>query len=244
MADAERFSHDPFAPFAESYDAWFSTPLGAYADRVEKTLLRQALDPLPGEEFLEVGSGTGHHALWLAARGVRVVGVEPSAAMRRVAEGKVARAPGEVRDRVRFLAGVGERLPFSEASFSAAYAVTALEFVADPAAVVREMWRVLAPGGRLVVGAIAGDGAWGELYREKGRDPESVYHGARFFTEAELRALVRDLPGAGRPWVLRGLYVSPSVREPAGRACLDELEAQGEGRERPGFLVVRVEKMG
>jgi len=243
VSAGERSSSDPFAPFAESYDAWYSTPLGAYADRVEKALLRQALDPLPGEEFLEVGSGTGHQALWLAAQGVRVVGVEPSAAMRRIAEDKLARAPTEIRDRVRFLAGVGERLPFPEAGFSAVYAVTVLEFVADPSAVVREMWRVLLLGGRLVVGAIAGEGAWGELYREKGRDPESVYHGARFYTEEEFRALVRDLPGAGRPTVLRGLYVSPTVREPAGRACLEELEAQAEGRERPGFLVLRVEKM-
>jgi len=244
VAAREGFSSDPFAPFAESYDAWYLTPLGAYTDRVEKALLRQALDPHPDEEFLEVGSGTGHQALWLAAQGVRVVGVEPSATMRRVAEDKLARAPAEIRDRVRFLAGDGERLLFSDASFSAVYAVTALEFVADPAAVVREMWRVLLPGGRLVIGAIAGEGAWGELYREKGRDPESVYHGAHFYAEAELRELVRDLPRAGRPLILRGLYVSTSVREPAGQACLDELEAQGEARERPGFLVLRVEKMG
>ncbi|ETN89595.1 hypothetical protein TNMX_00940 [Thermus sp. NMX2.A1] len=51
---------DPFAPLAEAYEAWYETPLGAFAIAEEEKALRALLPP--GESLLEVGAGTGY---WL-----------------------------------------------------------------------------------------------------------------------------------------------------------------------------------
>ncbi len=48
----------------------------------------------------------------------------------------------------------GERLPFLTGSFDVTLALTVLEFVSDPYAMLAEMWRVLQPGGRLVIGVL------------------------------------------------------------------------------------------
>jgi SAM-dependent methyltransferase len=57
-------------------------------------------------------------------------------------------APGELLSRVEHRAGVSsEALPFADAEFDLVYSVAALEHVPEPGGTVRELWRVLKPGG-------------------------------------------------------------------------------------------------
>ena len=75
---------NPFADpaIAAGYDAWFATPLGAAVDRLEKALIARIAEPRPGETALDVGTGTGHFAAFLADRGLRV-GVDTTGDARR-----------------------------------------------------------------------------------------------------------------------------------------------------------------
>lgn len=114
---------------------------------------------LPQEgTLLDLGSGPGITSLLLArlAPGARVVGVEPEAALRtRAAEN--ARAAG-MEDRCTFLEGTGQSLPLPDASVDFAYARFVFQHVPDVVSILKEMARVVRPGG-LVVALDVDDGA-------------------------------------------------------------------------------------
>ena len=103
---------------------------------------RELLPRLLEGQSLEVGVGTGVVALGLARQHVRVVGIDISRGMLDAAR---ARLPSQV------LLGDAASLPFPEESFGNVYAVWVLHAVSDPSAVIAEMARVLASGGRCLI---------------------------------------------------------------------------------------------
>ena len=127
---------------------------------------------------LEVGVGSGRFA---AALGLEV-GLDSAAVPLRLA---ATRGVAVVR-------GAGEQLPFSDGTFAGVVLVVTLCFADDPAALLGEARRVLAPSGRLVAGVVALDSAWGRRYEAQGRAGHPFYQGARFLTVAEHRRLLTD----------------------------------------------------
>ena len=101
-----------------------------------------AIDPRPGQRVLDVATGTGLVASALAGRGAAVVGLDQSEDMLAVARERLG-------DRVRFVRGEAERLPFADAEFDALTFTYLLRYVDDPAATMRELARVVRPGGRI-----------------------------------------------------------------------------------------------
>jgi len=136
---------------ADSYQAEHGAFLGV-ADFVwcpERLREEQAglLGATAGRRVLEVGCGAAMCARWLRARGACPVGLDLSAGMLRHAVAGAART-GVV---VPLVQADAQRLPFADASFDlACSAFGAVPFVADSAAVMREVARVLRPGGRWV----------------------------------------------------------------------------------------------
>lgn len=109
------------------------------------------LDPQPGQQVLDLGSGSGAFCRLLAplvAPTGRVVGVDRSAdavaVARRLADG---RAPGLLS----FERADGHALPYPDGAFDTATCISVLAFCDDPARVLGELRRVLRPGGRLLV---------------------------------------------------------------------------------------------
>ena len=101
---------------------------------------------LTGIAALDLGCGTGRHALWLAAAGARVTAVDFSEGM--LAEAR--KKPGA--DAVRFLAhDLHEPLPLPDAAFDLVVSGLVLEHLPDPRPFFAEARRVLRPGGRAVV---------------------------------------------------------------------------------------------
>lgn len=113
--------------------------------------------PLAQGRVLEVGIGTGLNLPFYDASRVRdIVGVEPSLRMHRLTlkRSRAARLPVE-------LVGLSaERLPLADAVFDTVVSTYTLCTIPDPVAALREMRRVLAPGGKL-------------LFSEHGRAPEA-----------------------------------------------------------------------
>lgn len=224
-----------FDAHAGDYDAWYDTPLGQYVDRVEKRLLGQLAQPRPGQRALDLGCGTGNHTRWLAGKGLRVTGLDESAAMLEVA----ARKAQQARTDVDWVRGDAEELPFQEGCLDLVVSVAALEFMARPDRVLAGALRLLRPGGRLVVGLLARDSAWGELYlKDAAESPESVFARARLFDEGEVAGLLAGLPGASRT-ILKGLYHPPSGEFDVQAALRAEARGQAEQAAGAGFLAVR-----
>lgn len=110
--------------------------------------LLDAVDPGPGQRVLDVACGTGLVTMGLARRDCAVTGLDQSEAMLDGARAKLARHP-ELSGQVTLVSGQAERLPFADASFDALTFTYLLRYVDDRAATMRELARVVRPGGRI-----------------------------------------------------------------------------------------------
>ncbi len=144
-----------------------------------------------GKAVLDLGCAGGFMAEALDDRGARVTGIDP--ATDAIA---AAQTHAGARD-IRYDIGVGEALPYTDASFDAVVCVDVLEHVADLTKVMSEVFRVLKPGGmflfdtinrnplaRLVVITVAED-----ILRLL---PKGTHDPAMFIKPAELRAALTD----------------------------------------------------
>lgn len=110
-----------------------------------RRFLVSRIHAIPGSWALDVASGTGLVARELAARNLRVVALDQSEAM--VARGRKASGGSPLEDRIRFVLGRAERLPFPDESFDALTFTYLLRYVDEPQATLVELARVLRPGG-------------------------------------------------------------------------------------------------
>jgi D-aspartate ligase len=104
-----------------------------------------------GARVLEVGAGAGLTSVALAGRGYQVTAVDASAAMTETIRRRAAEAA--VASRLQLSLGDAHRLPFSCRVFSLVVALGVIPWLHSPERAAREMARVLAPGGYLVVSA-------------------------------------------------------------------------------------------
>ena len=103
----------------------------------------------PDQRVLDVATGTGMVAAELIRRtGCRVVGLDQSDEMLAGARARLAREPA-LAGRLELIRGEAERLPFPDGAFDALTFTYLLRYVDDRAATMRELARVVAPGGRI-----------------------------------------------------------------------------------------------
>src|SRR5919206_3121052 len=136
-----------------------------YIDDVPPRDLLDRVDVRPGEDVLDVATGTGNAALRAAAAGANVVGLDLTpelfaAAWRRMDEWGVA---------VDWVEGDAEDLPFDDESFDAVLSVFGVQFAPRHQVVARELARVGRPGGRIGLVNWTPEGQIGELFRIMGR---------------------------------------------------------------------------
>ena len=111
-----------------------------YRDLVNTPAFLALLPPVSGLTCLDVGCGEGHNTRLLAGRGARIAAVD-------IAESFIVAAAEIGHPGIRYLVGDGAMLPFGAACFDAVTAFMSLMDVGDPERTLREVARVLRPGG-------------------------------------------------------------------------------------------------
>jgi len=176
----------PVRFYPPRYDAWYDRPLGRYCFAREVPAVVRALQPHTDQLYVEVGAGSGRFADAVAETGARVVATDPDPRMAAFARA-VRRGTPEL-----WAAAPGQALPFPDDTFHGAFTVTALCFAPAHQAMVREMARVVRPGGRVVLGELNALAPWQLWRRLKAIRPGSPYRFAHFHTVRGLTALLRE----------------------------------------------------
>lgn len=131
-------------------DFWMHSHFRAMAE-VYHSLLVQA-ELLPGDRVLDLGCGSGTHFAWIAniiGPEGRITGHDPAAENIDIA---VSRSQGQPWEhQITLQQGDLFPLPYADASFDAVWCAGSLQYVADPIAALREMVRVVRPGGKVAV---------------------------------------------------------------------------------------------
>ena len=173
---------------------------------------RDALDALQlgaGDRLLDVGCGTGAAVRATAEVVERAVGVDLSPKM--LAE---ARRRADGLTGVEFVEGDSEDLPFGDGEFTAVVCTTSLHHYPNPDAAACEFARVLAPGGRVVIGDGTADAVLSRVFDFMARKFEAGH--VRLHRVEELRGLLENagLERAEARSMAGGMYGLALARKP------------------------------
>jgi len=196
-----------FAPLGERYDR-YARLLSFGQDPRWRAFLVSRIEAKPDDAVLDVACGTAAVSLELVRRyGCRVVGVDQSTEM--LAAGRARVEAAGLGEQVELREGRAEALPFADASFDALTFTYLLRYVDDPAATMRELARVVRPGGRI---------AMLDFFV-----PEGIARPAwELYVRAGLPALGRAIsPG----WAEVGRFLGPSIRGFWERHPVEEIVA-------------------
>ena len=186
-----RFSVTPdagkFGP--ETYAAWRATSLGDITEALERRLVLRLAGDLQGRSVLDVGCGDGTLALACWESGTaQVAGLDLDTRMIT----RAAAFAAQHQAAIGYTVGRADTLPFGDKSFDLVVSVAMLTFVPEADRVVREMARVLRPGGRLVIGDLGKWSIWAARRRVRAWLGSPTWRAARFRTAGELLAMARQ----------------------------------------------------
>lgn len=173
---------------SKEYDQWYESTMGQFVDEVETKLAFRMLKPKKGMKVLDVGCGTGNFSIKLAKMGCDVVGIDLSEEMLKIAKDKAKKEELAIA----FHNMDVYHLDFPDNEFDAVFSMAAFEFIKDPNRAYGEMYRVLKPGGQMLIGTINKNSSWGRLYLSKEFQENTVFQYADFKTKEEMEELDQD----------------------------------------------------
>ena len=184
-----------FAGLPRHYDSVGAALSFAQDPRWRRAMV-SSLGARPDDRILDVATGTGLVAAELVRRwGCRVVGLDQSEPMLERAHGRMAADP-LLADRVELIRGEAESLPFPDASFDGLTFTYLLRYVDDPVTTLRELARVVKPGGPI---------ACLEFAVPRGPLLLSLW---RLYTRVLMPGLGRLV---SRDWYVVGRFLGPSI---------------------------------
>lgn len=163
---------EAFDQFAVDYDKWFDIYKFAYQSELEAV---KKFIPSQGIG-IEVGTGTGRFSVPFGIK----IGVEPSVSM-----AEISRARG-----IKIYKAIAEQLPFDDKSFDFALMITTLCFVDNPSLAIKEIYRILKPIGKIIIGIIDKESELGKKY-EIMKTSNKFYSSATFYSTQSVIELMQ-----------------------------------------------------
>jgi ubiquinone biosynthesis O-methyltransferase len=174
------------ASLPDTYRRWRTSRLGQITDRLEAQQILQLVGSPASRRVLDAGCGDGLLAAALARAGAVVTGVDSDPRMLAAARERTQRTGVAVE----LVQGDIRALPLHDATFDVVIAVTVLCFLPNAERAVRELARVLRPGGDIVIGELGRWNLWATKRRISGWLGSTVWRVARFRTAGELKRLL------------------------------------------------------
>ena len=205
---------EPFEKYSEKYEDWFEKNKFVYESEIQA--IKELFPKV--KKSIEIGVGSGKFAVPLGIK----IGIDPSPQMRKIAE----------KRGIEVIDATAEDLPFENSQFELTLMVTSICFVDNLDLAFREIYRILKPGGYLIIGFVDRDSSLGKLYQQH-KENSLFYKIATFYSTKEV---VYSLSKVGfkefdfRQTIFHGLNEIKDV-EPAK-------EGYGEG----SFVVIRARK--
>jgi demethylmenaquinone methyltransferase/2-methoxy-6-polyprenyl-1,4-benzoquinol methylase len=167
------------------------------------------ITPAAPSRVLDVASGTAGVAIALADRGsCDVVGVDLTKAM--LAQGRINVQQRGLSDRIKLVVGQAEHLPCADEAFDALMFTYLLRYVDDPAATLRDLARVLKPGG--VMASL-------DFFL-----PPNRFWRVMWWLYTRLLLPLGGLVTGGREWFEVGRFLGPNISEHYARYPLSSIE--------------------
>jgi ubiquinone/menaquinone biosynthesis C-methylase UbiE len=160
---------------AEKYADWYQTERGSYVGANEYLCLAEHIGDCSGKKIIEVGSGTGFFLRKFALKAEEAVGFDLTPGMLEAGR-KIAEAKGI---EISFIQGnVLEGLPFADNYFDIVYSNSMIEFFKkgkEANTVLAEMWRLLKPGGKFVIGVLNKESTWAYKRTAETLEKDSIF---------------------------------------------------------------------
>jgi len=169
---------------SSTYDQWYNEPMGAFVDKMETELILKMLPLQKGvkHKILDVGCGTGNFSIKLAEMGFDVVGIDISNEMLKIARKKAQQQNLEID----FIQMDIVNNTLINDSFDLVISVTAFEFMHDIKNAFHKMYSLVKERGYIMVGTINKESAWGELYKSREFQENSIFKYANLLTQKDL----------------------------------------------------------
>ncbi len=179
---------NPLHKHGRFFDVWARfyrlTFFGLELRRIQRQALAR-LRVLPGEKVLDLGCGPGDGAVRLLEKNAVAIGLDYS-------QGMLDTAKKEPKLRGRLTRGDAGRLPFRDASFDKIVCTNSFHHYPDHVASLKEMRRVLRPGGLLVLVDPRQDNVFGRLAIEGFEQRVFGLKEVRIFTLEKWQSLLKD----------------------------------------------------
>ncbi len=188
-----------FDKIADKYDSWYQSRVGKYVDLTEKIQVFSLLKDSSGI-VLDLGCGTGNYTVELFKRSFKVIGCDVSKEMLRIAKNKLPE--------VVLIRANAYKLPFKKDSFDIVLSITMFEFIKNPEEILKEVYRILKPGGKFILGTMNQRSLWFIFKKLKSLFVETAYRYANFYTPGRLKKLC--LRSGFRDVQTRGVIYFPS----------------------------------
>jgi SAM-dependent methyltransferase len=185
----------PFNTLFEAYDAWYEREPGCSLFEIEAAALKEMMPNMSGT-IIEIGVGSGRFAQFLEIP----YGLDPALQPLRIAK----------RRGIRSVAADAVLMPFRDGEISCCLLMVTLCFVADPLKVLKEVFRILKPGGSILLGMVLRESPWGADYLAKAERGHPFYTLATFLSYNDILALLLK-SGFQFPEVVSTLFQPPRM---------------------------------